>query len=59
MEVGARLHEAEELKPTLVELRRSFHRRPELGFRETETARLVRCPSRSRMMSLMRHRCRV
>jgi amidohydrolase len=41
MEVGVRLHEAEELKPALVELRRSFHRRPELGFRETETARLV------------------
>jgi len=41
METGARLHEADELKPILVDLRRSFHRRPELGFRETETARLV------------------
>jgi len=35
------LEEAEALKPVLVELRRSIHRRPELGFRETETARLV------------------
>jgi amidohydrolase len=41
MEIRARLHEANDLKPTLVELRRSIHRRPELGFRETETARLV------------------
>jgi amidohydrolase len=41
MGIGAQLREAQELKPALVELRRTIHSRPELGFRETQTARLV------------------
>jgi metal-dependent amidase/aminoacylase/carboxypeptidase family protein len=41
MEIRMRLQEAEDLKPTLVELRRTIHRHPELGFEEIETGRLV------------------
>ncbi len=33
--------EAEALKPRLIEVRRDIHRHPELGFRETRTAKLV------------------
>lgn len=35
------LEEARALQPTLVELRRTIHRHPELGFRETQTALLI------------------
>lgn len=35
------LEQAQALKDTLIDLRRAIHQHPELGFRETETARLV------------------
>jgi amidohydrolase len=41
VEIGSILDQARALKDRLVELRRSIHRQPELGFRETSTSRLV------------------
>lgn len=35
------LEQAQALEDTLIDLRRAIHQHPELGFRETETARLV------------------